>query len=187
VHCETEAQAQNIKKSIEDRLRRCKLELHPEKTKIVYCRDDKRRGKKYVQEEFDFLGYTFRPRLVKSGRGTLFVGFNPAVSDKAKKAMLLEMRRSRIHIRSDLPIDELARQWNPVLRGWINYYGRFIKSALYPVLEHFNYTIVRWAMRKYKKLTGRRKRAKHWLGRLARREPALFAHWQLLGLRPGVG
>ena len=187
VHCKTEEQANAIKNSIEQRLKRCKLDLHPEKTKIVYCRDDRRGGPRRPQEKFDFLGYTFRPRMVKSRRGTLFVGFNPAVSDKAKKTMLLKIRQSSIHQRSDLPLDELARRWNPTLRGWINYYGRFYRSAIDPIFEHFNYTLTRWAERKYQKLTGHTRRAKHWLGRVARREPGLFAHWHLLGLRPGVG
>ena len=99
--------------------------------------------------------------------------------------MRQEMRRWRLPLRSDKAIDDLARMWNPVLRGWIQYYGRFYKSALYPVFRHFNDLLVRWAMRKYKRLRRHRRRAAHWLVEVAGREPRLFAHWYALGLRPG--
>jgi len=101
--------------------------------------------------------------------------------------MRQETRRWRINLRSDKAIDDLARMWNPVVRGWIQYFGRFYKSALYPVFRHFNELLVRWTMRKYKRLRRHRRRAEHWLGGIARREPGLFAHWQLLGLRRAAG
>jgi RNA-directed DNA polymerase len=185
-HCRTEEQAKQILESIRKRLERCRLELHPEKTKLVYCRDDDRRGR-YLHEKFDFLGYTFRPRRSKNRWGKFFISFNPAVSNEAAKKMRQEMRSWRIHLRSDKAIDDLARMWNPVLRGWIQYYGRFYKSALYAVLRHFNALLVRWAMRKYKRLRRHRRRAEYWLGGIACREPRMFAHWHLLGLRPAVG
>lgn len=186
VHCETEAQAQMVLRSIARRLAQCKLELHPEKTKIVYCKDDNRRGG-YPNEKFDFLGYTFRPRRSKSRQGKLFIGFTPAVSGKAAKAMRRTMRAWRLHLRSDKSMDDLARMFNPVLRGWINYYGGYCRSALNPVFRHFNRTLTRWAMRKYKRLRDHQRNATHWLGSVARREPELFAHWRLLGLRPAAG
>ena len=185
-HCRTEEQAKQVLESIRMRLERCRLELHPEKTKIVYCRDDDRRGR-YLHEKFDFLGYTFRPRRSKNRWGKFFISFNPAVSNEAAKEMRQEMRSWRIHLRSDKAIEDLARMWNPVLRGWIQYYGRFYKSALYEVLRHFNSLLVRWAMRKYKRLRRHRRRAEYWLGGIARREPRMFAHWHLLGLRPAAG
>jgi RNA-directed DNA polymerase len=185
-HCKTEEQAKQVLEDIRKRLERCKLELHPEKTKIVYCRDDDRRGK-YAQEKFDFLGYTFRPRRSKNRKGKYFINFSPAVSNEAAKEIRQEMRSWRIHLRSDKAIDDLARMWNPVLRGWIQYYGHFYKSALHPVLRHFNRLLVRWAMRKYKRLRRHRRRAEYWLGRIARREPRMFAHWDRLGLRPAAG
>ena len=101
--------------------------------------------------------------------------------------MRQEMRRWRLHLRSDKAIDDLARMWNPVLRGWIQYYGRFYKSALYPVFRHLNALLVRWARRKYKRFRRHRRRAEHWLGGVARREPRMFAHWFLLGVRPAAG
>ena len=185
-HCESEEQAQAVKRSIEARLRRCKLELHPEKTKIVYCKDDDRRGS-YPNEKFDFLGYTFRARRSKNRWGKYFINFSPAVSNQAATKMRREMRRWRLHLRSDKALDDLAHMWNPVLRGWINYYGRFYKSALHPVFRHLNRTLIRWASRKYKRLRGHQRRAEHWLGGVARREPRMFAHWHLLGLKPTAG
>jgi RNA-directed DNA polymerase len=121
-HCASEGQAQVVKRSIEARLKRCKLEPHPDKTKIVYCKDDDRRGT-YPHEKFDFLGYTFRPRRSKNRWGKYFINFSPAVSNQAATKMRQTMRRWRLHLRSDKALDDLARMWNPVLRGWINYYG----------------------------------------------------------------
>ena len=97
------------------------------------------------------------------------------------------MRDWRLHLRSDKSIDDLARMFDPVLRGWINYYGGYYRSALNPVFRHLNRTLTRWAMRKYKRLRGHQRNAEHWLGSVARREPELFAHWRLLDLRPAVG
>jgi RNA-directed DNA polymerase len=185
VHCKSERQAQWLKKSIGKRLAECKLELHPEKTKIVYCKDDDRRGN-YPNEKFDFLGYTFRPRRSKNRWGKYFVNFSPAVSDKAAREMRRTMRSWRLHRRSDKNLDDLSRMFNPILRGWINYYGHYYKSALYPTFRVLDRTLVRWATRKYKRLRGHQRQATYWLGRIARQEPQMFAHWQM-GLRPAAG
>jgi RNA-directed DNA polymerase len=185
-HCKTEEQAQQVLDSITRRLERCRLAVHPGKTRIVYCKDDDRTGR-HPQEKFDFLGYTFRPRRAKNRWGKFFVSFTPAVSNAAATKMRQEMRRWRIPLRSDKAIDDLARMWNAVLRGWIEYFGRFYKSALYPTFRHFNELLTRWAMRKYKRLRRHRRRAEHWLGGVARREPRLFAHWHLLGVKPAAG
>jgi len=185
-HCKTEEQARQVLESIKRRLHRCRLEVHPEKTRIIYCKDDDRRGT-YPEEKFTFLGYTFRPRRSQNRWGKFFINFTPAVSNEATTKMQQQMRRWQIDLRSDKAIDDLARMWNPVLRGWIQYFGRFYKSALYPVFRHFNGLLVRWAMRKYKRLRRHRRRAEHWLGGVARRAPRLFAHWQLLGLKPAAG
>ena len=185
-HCVSEEQAQAVKRSIEARLIRCKLELHPDKTKIVYCKDDDRRGT-YPNEKFDFLGYTFRPRRSKNRWGKCFINFSPAVSNQAATKMRQAMRRWRLHLRSDKALDDLAHMWNPVLRGWINYYSKFYRSALNPVFRHLNRTLTWWARRKFKRLRGYQRRAEYWLGGVARREPRMFAHWDLLGLRPTAG
>lgn len=186
VHCRTEQQAQQVLASIQRRLNQWRLAMHPEKTRIVYCKDEDRKGQS-PHEKFDFLGYTFRPRRSKNRWGKTFINFTPAVSNEAATKMRQEMRRWRLPLRSDKAIDDLARMWNPALRGWIQYYGRFYKSALYPVFRHLNGLLVRWAMRKYKRLRRHRRRAEHWLGGLVRREPRLFAHWHLLGVKPAAG
>jgi len=185
VHCKSEKQARWLKEAIGKRLAECKLELHPEKTKIVYCKDVDRRGN-YPREKFDFLGYTFRPRRSKNRWGKYFVNFTPAVSDKAAREMRRTMRCWHLHLRSDKTLEDLSRMFNPILRGWINYYGRYYRSALYPTLRVLDRTLVRWATRKYKRLRGHPRRATHWLGRIARREPYLFAHWEI-GLQPAAG
>lgn len=178
IHCSTEAQAQAIKAALAARLADCGLELHPEKTKIVYCKDGSRKGQ-YPQIKFDFLGYTFRPRVVKNRkRNSLFVSFTPAVSKTALNAMRQTTRQWNFRNRTDLSLEDFSRMYNPILRGWIEYYGRFYPSALYPMLRHFNQTLVAWAMRKYRRLKGHKTRASRFLEGIAKRQPWLFVHWQ---------
>ena len=185
VHCKTEEETRFMRTTIGKRLAECKLELHPEKTKIVYCKDDRRPGT-YPNEKFDFLGFTFRPRRSKTRWGKFFVSFSPAVSNKAAKLMRSVIRSWRLHLRSEKSLEDLSHMFNPVLRGWINYYGSYYKSAIYPIFLQLNCSLIRWATRKYKRLRGHRRRATYWLGRIARREPRFFTHWQL-GLRPAAG
>jgi len=185
IHCRTEQEAMKLKEALGKRLHECDLELHPDKTKIVYCKDDDRQ-KNYVTTTFDFLGYTFRSRRSKNRWGKYFVNFSPAVSNKAKTKIRQEMRSWRVHLRSDKSLEDIARMFNAVLRGWYNYYSRYYKSELYSVFRHFNRTLVRWAMRKFKRLRDHKRRAEYWLGRIARKEPSLFYHWQV-GLKPPVG
>ena len=150
---QSEKQAQFVRDAIARRLAQCGLELHPDKTRIVYCKDEDRRAT-YANERFDFLGYTFRPRSSKRRGWQVFVNFLPAVSDDAMKAMGRELRSWRINCRSDKSLDDLAQMFNNVVQGWINYYGRFYKSRLYPLLRRMNEYLVRWAKRKYKRLHG---------------------------------
>ena len=184
-HCRTEVEALELKEALDARFKECGLELYPEKTKIVYCKDDLRGGD-YSITSFDFLGFTFRPRRSKSRKGRVFINFSPAISNQAGKAMRQKARKWKMHLRSDKSLEDLSRMFSPTIRGWINYYGSFYKSALYPTLRQLNRTLLRWAMRKYKKLKGHRRRAEHWLGRIAERQPRLFPHWHL-GVRPSVG
>lgn len=180
VHCTSQVQAEHLLAAIETRLKQCGLELHPTKCRIVYCKDANRRGQ-HEHNSFDFLGYTFRPRLAKSHRGRYFVSFVPAVSSKAGKAIRATIREWRLpRWRNCHSLSEIARLVNPVVRGWINYYGRFYKSALRPPLNHLNRVLVRWACRKFKRFRGHPRRASHWLGRIAKRDPELFVHWQLV-------
>lgn len=186
VHCKTEAEAQVVLRDIERRLARCKLELHPEKTKIVYCKDSNRTGT-YPTERFTFLGYEFRPRLSRNHRGQTFVSFSPAVSPKATRAMRREMKRWRLHLRSGSRLEDIAQDINPVVRGWIQYYGVFCKTALCPFFKHLNRRLICWAMRKYKRLRRHQRRAAHWLESISRREPSLLAHWIFLRAQSTAG
>jgi RNA-directed DNA polymerase len=182
VHCKSERQAMYVRDAIARRLAECKLEMHAEKTRIVYCKDADRTGS-YEHERFDFLGYGFHPRLSKSKTGKRFVNFTPAVSDEAAKEIGQRIRYWHLHKRSDETLADLARMANAIVRGWINYYGRFCPSELHPLLRRINEYLIRWAERKYKRLLGRTRRARDFLANVARREPNLFAHWQY-GLRP---
>lgn len=182
IHCTSQEQAVMVRDALAARLAEVGLELHPDKTRVVYCKDADRRGDHEVTS-FTFLGYTFRPRLAENRWGKHFVSFLPAVSKDAVKAMSREIRSWHIARRSDKSLTDLAQMFNSIVQGWINYYGRFYKSMLYPLLRRINEHLVRWACRKYKRLRRREKRAKELLARAARRYPALFAHWRF-GLKP---
>jgi RNA-directed DNA polymerase len=178
VHCRTEQEAQSIRTALDARFTQCALQMHPEKTKIVYCKDGSRKGR-YPNTAFDFLGYTFRRRAVKNRkRNSLFVSFTPAVSNKAVKAMRQTTRKLNYRNRTDLSLADIARMHNPILRGWLAYYGRFYRSAMYPVFRHFNNTLVSWAMKKYKRLKGHKIRASRFLEHLSETQSYLFVHWR---------
>lgn len=178
-HCKTRQEAENLLEKLKERFGKCKLELHPDKTKIVYCKDDDRK-EEHEEIKFDFLGYTFRPRRSKSKYGKFFINFTPAVSNKAKKAIRKVIHDWRMHLKPDKNLNDLSKMFNPIIRGWINYYCCFYKSGLYPVLRHINMALTRWVRRKYKKFGKHRKRAEVWLGKIARRDPKLFSHWQMV-------
>ena len=182
VHCASKAKAIEVLAAISERMKQVGLELHPDKTRIVYCKDTNRPGS-HEHEQFTFLGYTFRPRWAKGKHGD-FVGFLPAVSNDAAKTMRTVIKRWRFHRRSDLSLKDLADRVNPIVRGWVNYYGRFYKSGLYPSLQQINAYLRRWARRKYKRLRTSKRRTCTWLKCVARRAPALFAHWRLAGALP---
>src|SRR5215213_10628621 len=176
-HCTNRGQAERLKAALTQRLADCGLEVHPQKTHIVYCKDSLRRGP-YPEYQFDFLGFMFRPRKSKDRFGRYFTNFTPAVSPRAAKAMRQTMRRWALAQRSDKALDDLARMFNPVLRGWLNYYGHYYRSALHPTFRCLDDSLSRWAKQKYKRLRGHHRRARQWLQRVARRQPELFAHWQ---------
>jgi RNA-directed DNA polymerase len=184
VHCRSEAEAHRVLEAIAARLAECGgLRLHPDKTRIVYCKDDRRRGL-HEHTSFTFLGYGFRSRKARTRTGRWFFGFSPAVSDEAAKRVRAQIRSWRLHRRSRSTLADLARDINPIVRGWINYYGRFYPSALYPSLDRINDYLVRWIVQKYKRLRGRWMRARDALGRAARLYPGLFAHWRLVKPQP---
>ena len=178
VHCKTLEAAKLLLEELGERFKVCGLELHPDKTKIVYCKDGKRQGK-YKRTEFDFLGYTFRPRKVKNrNTGQLFVSFTPAVSRTAMKAMRAKTRRLNWRNRTDLSLRDIAKQYNTVLRGWHGYYGRYQPSAMGPVWRHFNKTLVAWAMKKYKGMRVHKRKAGRFLEEVAKENSHLFVHWR---------
>ncbi len=179
VHCRSEREAQTLQVELQARLAECRLELHPTKTKIVYCKDGKRTGT-YQNVQFDFLGYCFRPRLVRRFRdNTLFCGFNPAVSASATKAMRSTIRELNIRHQTQLSLADIARKLNPLLRGWIEYYGKYAPSALYPLLRYVNQTLLAWVMRKFKRFKSHKICASQFLQRLAAERAALFVHWKI--------
>ena len=182
IHCSTREEALAVKAQVEERLRACKLEAHPSKTRIVYCRDSKRREDQ-EPSQFDFLGYSFRPRCAK-GRGKLFTGFLPAVSREAARAIRLEIRSWGLHCRSSVGLADLSGMYNRCIQGWVNYYGRYYPSALQDVLRQLDWRLVRWAQRKYKRFRSHPSRAWQWLNRVKREWPELLAHWKVGNRRP---
>jgi group II intron reverse transcriptase/maturase len=185
VHCRSERQARSIMEAIRQRFAECGLELHPGKTRIVYCKNDRRR-KKYEQVTFDFLGYTFQPRVAKNWRGERFTGFLPAISAKAAKAIRKTIREWRMaSTRNNQRLEDLADLINPAVRGWMNYYGRYYRTKCVEVLHHINNALTKWVRRKYKRFRYRKRAAVHWLGRLACRDPNILVLWQI-GIRPAA-
>ncbi len=178
LHCKTKKQAEFMKDKIEERLGICKLELHPEKTKIAYCKDSKRRHH-FEINQFDFLGFTFRPRVVKNKYGEIFVSFSPAISKASAKGIKDGIRSWRLHrlIRKDL--DYFAKDLNPRLRGWINYSGAFCKTALVPIFSTLNRRLVKWIIQKHKSVKKSKKKAQRRLRNIYLTRPNLFAHWRI--------
>jgi group II intron reverse transcriptase/maturase len=178
-HCKSQIEAEKLQVELSKRMKECKLELHPDKTKIVYCKDDKRRGE-YDNTNFDFLGFTFQPRLSKNSMtGKFFVGFNPAISTKSAKRIRLVMRRWKVQLRSDLSLEDLSDRFSRVIRGWVNYYSIFARYKLLELMRYFDRRLERWAKQKFKSLKRRQGRANKWLTKIATKEPNLFPHWQL--------
>jgi RNA-directed DNA polymerase len=184
VHCRSKEEAERMRRRIGERLQRCGLQLHPEKTRVVCCRPGVA-----VEDakSFDFLGFTFQPRLAKSRKGQIFVTFSPAISGKAAKSLRATMRRTwRVPKRTEMSLNELAQKVNPALRGWIRYYGRFRPSELVSVFRGINLALRLWAMRKYKRFKRRPRAAMAWLRGIAAKDRGLFAHWEIAGLAPTV-
>jgi len=177
LHCQSEEQAQRVLRDLGERLRQCGLELHPEKTRIVYCQDVNRTAQ-YPTVKFTFLGYTFQPRKAVDKYGRVYVNFSPAVSRDAMKAMRQRVRGWHLQLKCDKELSDLSSIFGPVLRGWANYYGRFYPTALKPLWQHVNSYLVRWMQRKYKRLARGVIRAARALGRLAEQAPRSFVHWE---------
>jgi RNA-directed DNA polymerase len=175
VHCDSYHQAREVLAAVKDRMDEVGLRLHPDKTKVVYCKDGNRRGS-HDHTSFDFLGFTFRARKARTRAGRSFTNFLPAISKDALKKISGEVRRWRLHRRTRHSFAELARKINPIVRGWMQYYGAFYRSALCPFLARINAYLMRWIRKKYKRLRPFRKALPCWQ-RITRQYPRLFAHW----------
>jgi RNA-directed DNA polymerase len=184
VHCHGERETNRVLAAIRDRMSQVGLTLHPEKTRIVYCQDDGRR-EDHEHVEFTFLGYTFKERSTQAKNGTMFRSFLPAISKDALKRISAQVRSWRLHQRTHPSEADLARWINPIVRGWMNYYGAFYKSALYPLLERINAYLMRYIRKKHKRLRSRKKAQGAW-NQAVKRRPRFFAHWAWTTYPPPV-
>jgi RNA-directed DNA polymerase len=178
LHCKSKRQAEYVLERVRERFQACKLELHPGKTRIVYCKDVNRLGEGPALQ-FTFLGYTFRPRKAVDKYGRVYVNFSPAVSREALKAMRQKIRGWRVQLKSDKSLADLSAMFSPILKGWLQYYGRFHGSALKSVWRSMNMVLIRWLMRKHKKLRAHKTKASETLKRMAQSQPSAFVHWSM--------
>lgn len=177
VHCATLMQAQRVQKLMAERFAACGLELHPEKTRIVYCKDSNRSAQ-YPHVQFTFLGFTFKPRHAVSRRGKHFTSFLPGASTEALTRMRQRIRGWHLPRQSPATLHEFSKEYGPTLNGWWRYYSSFYPQALSPVFKHLDLALMRWARGKYKRLRRHKERSREWLNKAARRDPHLFVHWQ---------
>lgn len=175
VHCASQAQAHEVLAALHERMAEVGLELHPDKTAIVYCKDSNRQ-EEFACTSFTFLGFTFRPRSARRKDGVRFTSFLPAPSNDALAKMSAKVRSWRLHRRVNSTAQHLAELVNPVVRGWLAYYGRFYRSALHPLLRRINTYLLRWIMNKYKRLNTWTK-AVQAMSAARQRNPRYFAHW----------
>jgi RNA-directed DNA polymerase len=184
VHCVSEAQARTVLAAIGARMEQVGLRLHPDKTKVVYCKDSNRRGS-YEHTQFSFLGFTFRQRKARTKNGQQFSSFLPAISQDALKRINAEVRSWRLHNRTGQDLVDLARDINPIVRGWMQYYGAFYRSAMYPLLSRINAYLMRWIRKKYERLRAKKKAFRCWRG-IVKRHPRMFAQWIWVSSVPSV-
>jgi RNA-directed DNA polymerase len=176
VHCASEAQARHVLAGIAARMEQVGLALHPDKTQIVYCKDNNR-PLRYERTAFTFLGFTFRPRPARDRQGKTFLAFLPAISPQALKKISLHVRRWRLHRWIYHTFKEVARTINPVVAGWMQYYGRFYPSALYRLLARINAYLVRWIRNKYRRYDKTRA-ARRKFAEITSGYPRMFRHWR---------
>jgi len=180
VHCRTRKQAEDVMRSIALRLADCGLTMHPEKSKVVYCKDSNRTAS-YPHVSFTFLGFTFRPRVAINRQKRAFTNFLPGVSADALKRMRKEVRGWRIHRQTPGTLVELAQQYNPKIRGWWNYFGAFYRTAMRGLSQSIDQKLKLWARRKYKTLSRNKRRSAGWLRKMKNETPRMFSHWSVVG------
>ncbi len=178
LHCPTEGEAQAILASIRERMKACNLRLNDEKTKIVYCQDYRREKKQY-RKKFDFLGFSFQPRGVKSTRqeGEMFLGYDCAISSSSRKKMAEEIKHTNFHRWSTATIEQIAEKFNPKLRGWLNYYGKYKRYEMNRVFRVFHFRLMKWVLNRYKSLKRSRVKGYQWIRKLRKEQPKIFYHW----------
>ncbi len=178
LHCKSRKQAEYVMQRITARFKECGLEIHPEKSKIVYCKDINR-GEDHKEISFDFLGFTFRPRRCVTGSRKAHPNFLPGISRASLKSINREIRSWHVQLKNDKSIEDISNMFNPVLRGWLQYYGQFYPSALRRIWRNFNRYLVQWVRRKYKKMAKHWTQARRYIDRIARANDHLFVHWKL--------
>jgi RNA-directed DNA polymerase len=179
VHCVTERQARQVREAIGRRMVDIGLELHPDKTRIVYCKDGKRR-QEYELVTFTFCGYMFRPRKAYNPKWKQgYTGFPPAAAPGKVTEMSRKAASWRLHRHTTWTLEDLAEEVNPVLRGWLAYFTAFYPSAVIPLCKRMDHHLMRWAKWKYKRLRRSNRRARNWLAGVRQRAPQLFSHWTL--------
>jgi RNA-directed DNA polymerase len=178
IHCKTEEEAKETLRRIDERMTKCKLRLHPEKTKIVYCKDYKRKEVK-EQVQFDFLGFSFQPRPTKSKiNGKIFLGYDLAISKSSRNKIVEEIKDMKVHRWHDKEIEEIALELNPKLRGWINYYGRYRKTELLRVFRRLSDRLMKWVSNRHKRYRNKINESYEYLRKIQKEFPKLFAHWE---------
>ena len=182
IHFKSYHQAEALLGKLAERFLSCGLEIHPLKTKIVYCKTEKRKGK-FKNVCFDFLGFTFRPRPARDKSGKVFLSYLPGVSKDSLTHMRQEVRQWKIHLKPSVGLEHLSKMFNSKIRGWINYYSKFYKSGLYPLWISINKCLIKWIRRKYKRFATNQTKAVYLLGEIAHKKTFLFSHWEF-GLRP---
>lgn len=177
IHCHTKRQALEVLKSLDTRLKECGLELHPEKTRIVYCKDSSRKSNNNDYKSFDFLGFTFRARKARNKKtGEYFTSFLPAISKDAAAKFREKINAVQLQSMTYLELDYIAKVLNPIIRGWMNYYGSFYPSEMRKTLRFLNAKLCNWARHKYKGMKSMR-RSNEWFEGVVSRQPKLFYHW----------
>jgi group II intron reverse transcriptase/maturase len=184
VHCRNREQAEALMRSIASRLAECGLTMHPEKSKVVYCKDGNRTAT-YPHKHFTFLGFTFRSRGARGSRNRNFTGFLPGASAAALKRMREVVRGWRIHRQTPATLGDLARQYNPAIRGWWNYFGAFYRTAMQKLHRYIDQRLEQWARRKYKTLLRHRLLSAVWLRKMKDESPRMFHHWSVVGYEVG--
>jgi RNA-directed DNA polymerase len=177
VHCNSQMEAEGVLKAIRDRLGKSRLELNEQKTKIVYCKKDHRK-EKFKTVKFDFLGFSFQPRSTSNKNGEMFLGYDCAISRKSENKIAEVFRKSKFHRWTSSDIYRIAKEFNPKIRGWINYYGKFRIHKLMRIFRIFHWRLIKWAARRYKRFKRSMYKAGDWLRNLAKCYPGLFVHWQ---------